>query len=103
MSQEAFARAAARLFARLGEVALYRPVSGGEMSVRAILRRPDETASFGETRIVMETVRIDILRAEVAAPAEGDVLIAAGSTFRVIGTPRSDAGRLVWTLEAARI
>ncbi|MFO1152756.1 MAG: hypothetical protein U1E42_03680 [Rhodospirillales bacterium] len=85
----------------LGTNAVYR-AGGAEpgVPVRAIVRRPDRIGSFGETRIVAETLVIDVRVSEVAAPAEGDTFQIGGETFVVQGEPISDAERLIWSIEA---
>jgi hypothetical protein len=85
----------------LGLDAVYR-VGGADpgVTVRAILRRPDRVGDFGETRIVAETLVIDVRVSDVAAPADGDAFDIGGETFVVQGEPIRDAERLVWTIEA---
>jgi hypothetical protein len=98
-----FAAAIDALFAdpNLGLDAVYR--AGGAdpaVTVRVILRRPDRTAEFGETRIVAETLLIDLRFSDVVAPADGDAFDIGGETFVVQGEPIRDGERLVWTCEA---
>jgi len=98
----AFTAAFSTLFAdpNLGRDAVYR-VGGADPDtpIRIIMRRPDAIGTFGETRIVAETVVIDVRVSEVAAPAEGDTFTIGGETFVVQGEPVRDAERLVWILE----
>jgi len=68
--------------------------------VRAIVRQPDRIGEFGETRIVAETVMIDIRVSEVAAPAEGDTIEVNGTVYVIQGEPIRDTERLVWSIEA---
>ncbi len=70
-----------------------------EVPVRAIVRQPDRIGEFGETRVVAETVMIDIRVSEVAAPAEGDTIQVNGTVYVIQGEPIRDAERLVWTIE----
>ena len=98
-----FAAAIDALFAdpNLGLNAVYR--AGGAdpgVTVRAIVRRPDRAGDFGETRIVAETLTIDIRASEIAAPAEGDTIAVDGSTYVIQGEPIRDAEWLIWTIEA---
>jgi hypothetical protein len=97
-----FAAAIDALFAdpNLGFDAVYR-VGGAEpgIPVRVILRRPDRMGEFGETRIVTETLLIDVCVSEVAAPAEGDSIEVGGTVYVVQGEPIRDGERLVWTIE----
>lgn len=99
----AFALAFDTLFAdpNIGRDAAYRIGDiGPDIPIRIILRRPDEIGTFGETRIVAETVVIDAQVSEVAAPAEGDIFTIGSETFVVQGEPVCDAESLVWTIEA---
>jgi hypothetical protein len=98
----AFAAAIDALFAdpHLALDAIYR--AGGAdpgAPVRAIVRQPDRIGEFGETRIVAETVMIDIRVSEVAAPAEGDTIEVNGMVYVIQGEPIRDVERLVWTIE----
>lgn len=55
---------------------------------------------FGETRIVTETVLIDVRLQDVAAPADGDTIEVDSTVYVVQGTPIRDAERLVWSIGA---
>ena len=99
----AFTAAIDALFAdpNLATGVVYR--AGGAdpgVSVRAILRRPDRIGEFGETRIVAETVMIDVRVDDVAAPAEGDTIEVNGTVYVIQGEPIRDAEQLIWTVEA---
>jgi hypothetical protein len=98
-----FTAAIDALFAdpNLGLDAIYR-VGGTDpgVPVRVIVRRPDRVGDFGETRIVAETLLIDVRVSDVAAPADGDIFDIGGEAFAVQGEPIRDAERLVWTIEA---
>ena len=85
----------------LGLDAVYR-VGGADPGVplRVILRRPDRISEFGQTRIVAETVIIDVRISDVAAPTDGDTIEADGMVYVVQGEPIRDVERLVWTIEA---
>ncbi len=103
MPGDAFATAIDALFAdaNLGRDATYR--AGGAdpgITVRAITRRPDRIGEFGETRIVTETLLIDVRVGDVATPADGDTVEVDGTVYVIQGEPIRDAERLVWTIEA---
>lgn len=103
MVETIFAAAINALFAdpNLALDAVYRP--GGAdpgVPVRAMVRQPDRVGEFGETRIVAETVIIDVRVSQVALPAEGDTFEIGGETFKVQGEPSRGAERLIWTIEA---
>ena len=70
------------------------------VSVRVIVRQPDRVGEFGETRIVAETVMIDVRVSEVATPLDGDNIEGEGAVYVTQGEPIRDAERLVWTVEA---
>ena len=103
MVETVFAAAINALFAEphLGIDTVYR-AGGGDpgIPVRVILRRPDRVGEFGETRIVAETVMIDVRVDDVAAPAEGDSIEVNGTVYVIQGEPVRDAERLVWSIEA---
>ena len=52
--------------------AVYTPEGGVPVLVRAVTRRADDIASFGDARIWSETTRIDLRVAEVPSPRPGD-------------------------------
>jgi hypothetical protein len=101
---DAFAAATDALFAdpNIARDALWRAGGvGGGVSVRIIIRRPDQAVGFGDSRAVLPTTLIDVRRSEVTDPGSGDTVEIDGETFEVIATPTIDSLRLVWTCEAA--
>ncbi len=98
-----FAAAFDVLFAdpNLGLDAIYR-VGGTDpgVLVRVIVRQPDRIGEFGNTRIVAETLTIDVRVDDVAAPADGDTIEVNGTVYVIQGEPIRDVERLVWTIEA---
>ena len=84
----------ATLFGALGGV-------GAGTVVRIISKRPDQVANFGDSRVMLPTMLIDVRRSQIAAPASGDTVEIDAETFEVIATPVIDSLRLVWTCEAA--
>lgn len=82
----------------LARDAVYRPGGVGEAAgCRVILRQPDEMAGFGETQVVRGSTVVEVRIAEVAAPREGDSFTVGGTVYTVLGAPRRDAERLVWS------
>ena len=71
-----------------------------DVPVRVIVCQPDRIGEFGETRIVTESIVIDIRVSEVTTPAEGDTIAVDGTVYVVQGGPIRDAERLIWTIEA---
>lgn len=101
----AFATAIDALFAdpNLALDGVYR-ASGTDpgVPVRVILRRPDQIVAYGDTRIVSETVSIDIRTSEVTAPRAGDAIDVDGTIYIIQGEPVRDPERLVWTINGRR-
>ena len=103
MVETVFTAAIDALFAdpNLGLDATYR--AGGAdpgIAVRVILRRPDRVGELGETRVVAETLLIDVRVQDAAAPADGDTFDLDGMVYVVQGEPVRDDDRLVWTIGA---
>jgi hypothetical protein len=102
----AFASAVDALFAdpNIGEDALWKADGvGAGVAVRVIRKSPDSGESFGDTRVVLPTVMMDVRKADVAEPGEGDLVEAGSSAFKVIGTPTIDLLHLIWTCEAVEL
>lgn len=68
-------------------------------TIRAIRKAPDDLTTYGGARVWSETVRADVMVAEVASPQPGDRIVIAGETLEVQGEPVRDRERLVWTLD----
>lgn len=100
----AFAAAIDALFAdpNLALDGVYRAAGAPGVPVRVILRRPDQIVAYGDTRIVSETVSIDIRTSEVAAPRAADSIDVDGTSYIIQGQPVRDPERLVWTINARR-
>lgn len=80
--------------------ALYAPTGGEAVSVRVVVRRPDEIVGFAETRIHTETTVFDVRTSEVTDPRPGDRLTLDGVDYVIQGEPeRRDPDRLIWTLD----
>lgn len=69
------------------------------LPIRVIRKAPDEVSDFGQARVFSESVMVDVLVADLAAPERGDRIVISGETFEVQGEPRRDRERLVWTLD----
>ena len=101
---DAFAAAIDALFADPNIARDARWRAGGEgagVVVRVITKRPDQAANFGDSRVMLPTMLVDVRRSQVAAPASGDTVEMDSEIFEVIATPVIDSLRLVWTCEAA--
>ena len=83
----------------LARDAVYIADGGAPRLVRAVSRRADDVASFGEARIWSESTRIDLRVAELPAPRPGDRVEIDGEAFLIQGEPARDRERLVWTVD----
>lgn len=101
---DAFTAAIDALFVdpNIARDALWRPGGiGAGTVVRVVSKRPDQAANFGDSRVMLPTMLIDVRRSQIAAPASGDTVEIDAETFEIIATPVIDSLRLVWTCEAA--
>ena len=74
--------------------------TGPAQTIRVIRAMPDQFASFGEGRFVVDTVLLNIRLADAPVLSAGDTAEIAGQVHEVQGTPTRDADRLVWLAEA---
>jgi len=74
--------------------------TGPAQPIRVIRAMPDQFASFGEGRFVVDTVLLNIRLADAPALAAGDTVEIAGQLHEVQGTPTRDTNRLIWLAEA---
>ena len=74
--------------------------TGPAQPIRVIRAMPDQFASFGEGRFVVDTVLLNIRLADAPVLAAGDTVEIAGQLHAVQGTPTRDSARLVWLAEA---
>lgn len=97
----AFAAALDGLFADPNlSVEIWHWDSEGQFTrARGILRRPDEITEFGSARLLSDTARIDVRVADIPNPRPQEQILIGEETFRILGEPRRDRERLVWTLE----
>lgn len=103
---EAFRAAIDVLFTNpnLAEAALWKVSGVGPgVSVAIIRKMPDTTDGFGDTRVVLPTVVLDVRKSDISAPAEGDLVEIGASTLKVIGTPMIDRLGMVWTCEMVEV
>lgn len=98
----AFAAATRALFLdpSLSVAAVFTPAgAGAPVPVRVIRRRPDEAASFGSTRAVVQSVIIDVRVADLPLIERNDRFAIAGEDWKVSAAPQRDRERLVWRVE----
>lgn len=99
----AFSAAVDAVFAdpNMAADAVWHASSGGAGTpCRIVIARPDETTSYGDARMVSETLRFDVRVGEIAHPCSGDRIEIEGELFRVQGDPSRDRLRLVWQCAA---
>lgn len=98
----AFSRSVDSLFARLGVTVTFQPRIGMNRAVTLIPKRPDEIIGLGQSDISSEVTLFDLRIKEVAELKADDVLIYQGEEYRILGEPRRDIHRLIWTVEAVK-
>ena len=99
---ERFARSVDSLFEKLGMEASFIPAIGSGMPVTVVPKRPDAIIGLGDSGVQAEVTLFDLRVREVEEPKTGDVIEYDGAVYRIIGEPRRDAHRLVWTVEAVQ-
>lgn len=86
----------------IGEDAIWRAGGvGAGVPVRIIRKSPDKIIGFGDSRVVISSVLVDVRTSEIALPAAGDTVEIAGGVFDIIAEPTADTLRFVWTCEAS--
>lgn len=95
-----FAGAVDVLFAdpNLSLAATFTPQVGTAKTVRVIWGKPDEVWHGLQTGTVAPERIADVRVSDITAPAEGDSLAIAGTTYTIDGVPRKDTEGLVWRL-----
>lgn len=98
----------AQFFAPGSSAALYVPVAGPLVPTRAIRSQPDQQVAFGAGQVVLASNEFQLMRSEIANPAEGDAIqlvddaglpVPAGH-FRITSEPMLDVEGLSWTCGA---
>ena len=74
--------------------------AGPAQPIRVIRAMPDQFASFGEGRFVVDTVLLNIRLSDAPVLSAGDTVEIAGQLHEIQGTPTRDSDRLVWLAEA---
>lgn len=85
--------------ANMAADALYTPMIGDAVTVRAVRTAPDEIDSFGAAAFQSDTVLLDVRVSDVSAPVAGDTITFEGEDRIVQGVPVRDDHRTVWTLD----
>ena len=74
--------------------------TGPAQPIRVSRAMPDQFASFGEGRFVVDTVLLNIRLADAPVLSAGDTVEISGRLHEVQGTPTRDTNRLIWLAEA---
>ena len=101
---DAFADALGEVFAdpNLAEDAIWRAGgTGPAIPVRIVRRSPDRVERFGDSRALLGSLAVDVLRSEAPMLAEADTIEIDGTTFRAVAEPVSDGIGLLLTVELA--
>ena len=83
----------------ISQPAWYRDQTGQYREVRVIVRRPDETVTFGAGRLLAETTIADLQVCDISEPQAGETILIGEESFIVQGSPRRESARLVWRME----
>lgn len=91
----------AAVFAALGRAASYQPAAGGAAYAVTVMPRTEEQidTGFGPSRIQAARGLFDVRQAEVAAPADDDLVGVGGRSYRVRSWSSPDSYRLTWRLD----
>lgn len=98
----AFETAIRALFAdrNMADDATWLPGGAGPgVPVRIVRRRPEEVVDWQSARAVGAGDEVQLRVEEVPDLAVGDRLEVGGETLEVVGEPRRNERRLVWTAE----
>lgn len=98
----AFSAAMAAIFRdpNMAVDAVFTEKDGGvPVPLRVVRRTPDEVASFGNSRMVAETLLIDVQLADAPTVCIGDTFVIEAKLWVVSAAPRRDRDRLLWRVE----
>lgn len=99
---EGFERALARVFADPNMATDGLWLKGGAepaVLIRLFRKAPDEVTSYGGARVWSETLRAEVMVAQMPDPAPGDQLRIGPEVWEVQGEPLRDRERLIWALD----
>lgn len=101
---DAFADALGAIFddPHLAERATWRAGgTGPAITVRIVRRSPDRVERFGDSRALLGSLTVDVLRSEAPTLAEADTVEIDGTTFHAVAEPVGDGIGLLLTVELA--
>lgn len=87
----------------LSEVVTLRPYDGGELTLRAMVRAPDEVQGFGGISVQAGTLILHVRVEDAPNLAADDVFQVRGSTRKVQGQPRRDSTGLIFEVNTVPV
>lgn len=103
---DAFADALGEIFddPHLAERATWRAGgTGPAITVRIVRRSPDRVERVGDSRALLGSLTVDVLRSGAPTLAEADTIEIDGTAFRVMAEPVGDALGFLLTVELASL
>ena len=97
-----FAAAMDRIYANpsLAVAALWiSALTSEELTIRVIRRAPDRINEFGATRLMSDTMVLDVRVSDLPDTRPGDLIVIGTESFTIQGEPVRDSDRLIWTLD----
>lgn len=87
------------------DAARHLSTSGAETDIRVIVGRASEQSRFGDSDLVQDGLRIEMMISQVPLPEAGDIvtIMRDGAPFRTYalqGEPMPDVEGLTWTMSA---
>lgn len=72
--------------------------SGPSVAVRVIRKMPDEVQDYGMSKVVSDSMMIDVRVSDVSTPQAGDIFNIGDQNYRVQSEPRRDREGLIWSV-----
>jgi len=86
------------VYSLFGQAATYSPPGGSPLACLIVIDAADDVAALGESGFVAGRRRIEVRKAEIAAPARGGRFVAGAGTYRIAAQPHvEDPDGLVWS------
>lgn len=79
-----------------GVDALYTPEGGAALTIRVLLRKPDQFADVSGVRHVGPSPMVEIRKSEVAQPRKGESIVIGGKSYKLGQPMQPDPRRLKW-------
>lgn len=87
----------------LSEAVTFRPISGGQHAVRAMVRAPDEVQGFGSVSLQSGTLILHVRIADMPTIEAGDVVNVRDEIRKVQGHPRRDSTGLIFEVNTVPV